>query len=106
NELVVTQADLRAAEAQFEGGAHRTPKAGEARAEGAEEPHTPDLVDESGNGHANEDGRLLDRADLAPDVEAVIVGEGERDALVGEAAVTRELALGHPPIGVRVGNGI
>src|SRR5437899_642372 len=83
---VAAQADLRAAEAQIEGGSHRAPQTGEARAERLEQAHALDLVDEPGNGHANEDGRLLDRADLAADVEAVVVGEGEGDALVGEAA--------------------
>ena len=82
-------------------GAAARPGAGSARQNAPEEPHALDLVDEPGDGHADEDGRLLDRADLPADGQPVVVGEGERDALVGEAPVPAELALGDPAVRVR-----
>jgi len=92
HELVVAQADLRAAEEELEGGADEAAQAREARAEAVDHPHALDLVDEARDRHADEDGRLLDGADLPADVEPVVVAEGERDALIGEAALPVELA--------------
>jgi hypothetical protein len=47
---------------------------------------------------------LLDGADLPADGLAVIVGEGERDALVGERARAGQLLPGDPAVCVGIGN--
>ncbi len=102
DELVVAEADLRAPEEELEGGPQRRAEPGPPRGEGGEEPHALHLVDEPGDGHADEDGRLLDGADAAADVEPGVIGQGERDALVGERPLPRQLARGDPAIGVGI----
>src|SRR6266511_2518693 len=104
DKLIMAEADLRASEAQLEGRAREAPEAREARAEAIEEPHALDLVDEARDRHADEDRRLLDGADLPTRVEPVVVGERERDALVGEPPLPAELALGDPAVRVGVGD--
>src|SRR6266511_4855320 len=104
DQLIMAEADLRASEAQLEGRAREAPEAREARAEAVEEPHALDLVDEARDRHADEDRRLLDGADLPTRVEPVVVGERERDALVGEPPLPAELALGDPAVRVGVGD--
>src|SRR2546430_17114646 len=99
----MAEADLRASEAQLEGRAREAPKSREARAEAIEEPDALDLVDEACDRHPDEDGRLLDGADSPAGVEPVVVGEGERDALVGELPLPAQLPLGDPAVRVGVG---
>ncbi len=104
HELVVAQADLRAAEEQLEGGADEPGQARQPRGDPLEQAHPLHLVQQARDRHADEDGRLLNRADLPADAEPIVVGEGQGDALIGEAPLPGQLAVRDPAIGVRIGD--
>src|SRR6266508_872266 len=104
HELVVAEADLRAAEEKFEGRPDQPGQARRSRSERREQAQALDLVDEPRDGHADEDRGLLDRADLAADRQTIVIAERQRDALIRQSARPGQLAMGDPAVGVRVGD--
>src|SRR2546422_6588029 len=102
NELVVAEADLRAPETELEDGPHHARQSRRVPGQGREPPKTPALRDQSGDRHPDEDRRLLDRAHPPAHVEAVEVGQRERDALVGLVAAVVNDVGGDPPEGVPI----
>ena len=106
HELVVAEADLRATEGELEDGPQERGQPGGARAQPFEPPQTARLVDQPGDGHADEDGRLLDRAHAAADLQAREVRERERHALVRAASPSRQDLAGDPAVDVPVRDGV